>query len=153
GRVRGDRRAGRQAGTDARHRGARSVHASGHPRSLEASLNPGTTSLAELAALFLRLGTIAFGGPAAHIAMMGDEVVRRRGWMTEERFLDLLGATNLIPGPNSTEMAIHVGFARRRWAGLVVAGVSFIVPAMLLTGGLAWAYVRFGKLPQASWLL
>ena len=112
-----------------------------------------STSLAELAGLFLRLGATAFGGPAAHIAMMRDEVVRRRRWMTEERFLDLLGATNLIPGPNSTELAIHVGFARRRWLGLIVAGTSFIVPAMLCTGALGWAYVRFGKLPQTSWLL
>jgi len=111
------------------------------------------TSLAELAALFLRLGTIAFGGPAAHIAMMRDEVVRRRNWLTDERFLDLLGATNLIPGPNSTELAIHIGWGRRRWAGLLVAGVSFIVPAMLMTGALGWAYVRFGKLPETSWLL
>jgi chromate transporter len=111
------------------------------------------TSLAELAALFLRLGTTAFGGPAAHIAMMRDEVVRRRGWMTDERFLDLLGATNLIPGPNSTEMAIHVGWARRRWAGLLVAGLCFILPAMLMTGALAWAYVRFGTRPEAAWLL
>jgi chromate transporter len=111
------------------------------------------TSLGELALLFLRLGATAFGGPAAHIAMMRDEVVRRRKWMTEERFIDLLGATNLIPGPNSTEMAIHVGFDRRRWLGLVVAGVSFIVPAMLITGALGWAYVRFRKLPETSWLL
>jgi chromate transporter len=111
------------------------------------------TSLGELALLFLRLGATAFGGPAAHVAMMRDEVVRRRRWLTDERFLDLLSATNLIPGPNSTEMAIHVGWARRRWSGLLVAGVSFIVPAMLLTGALGWAYVRFGKLPQASWLL
>jgi len=111
------------------------------------------TSLRELAALFFRLGTTAFGGPAAHIAMMRDEVVARRKWLTEEQFLDLLGATNLIPGPNSTEMAIHVGWARRRWAGLVVAGVSFIVPAMLMTGALGWAYVRFGRLPETAWLL
>jgi chromate transporter len=111
------------------------------------------TSLMELAALFLRLGATAFGGPAAHIAMMRDEVVRRRGWLTDERFLDLLGATNLIPGPNSTEMAIHIGWARRRWAGLLVAGVCFIVPAMLITGALGWAYVRFGERPQVGWLL
>jgi chromate transporter len=111
------------------------------------------TSLGELAALFLRLGATAFGGPAAHIAMMRDEVVHRRGWLTDERFLDLLGATNLIPGPNSTEMAIHVGWARRRWAGLLVAGACFIVPAALLTSALAWAYVRFGALPQTAWLL
>jgi chromate transporter len=111
------------------------------------------TSLAELALLFLRLGATAFGGPAAHIAMMRDEVVRRRKWLTDERFLDLLGATNLIPGPNSTEMAIHIGWSRRRWSGLVTAGVTFIVPAMLITGVLGWAYVRFGKLPETSWLL
>jgi chromate transporter len=111
------------------------------------------TSLGELAGLFLWLGCTAFGGPAAHIAMMQDEVVKRRRWLTEERFLDLLGATNLIPGPNSTEMAIHIGWARRRWAGLVVAGVCFIVPAMLLTGALAWAYVRFGTRPAAFGLL
>jgi chromate transporter len=114
---------------------------------------PSTTSLAELARLFLRLGATAFGGPAAHIAMMRDEVVHRRGWLTDGHFLDLLGATNLIPGPNSTEMAIHIGWARRRWSGLVVAGASFILPAVLLTGALAWAYVRFGKLPGTQWLL
>ena len=111
------------------------------------------TSLAELARLFLRLGATAFGGPAAHVAMMRDEVVRRRSWMTDAAFLDLLGATNLIPGPNSTEMAIHVGWARRRWAGLVVAGLAFILPAALVTAALAWAYVRYGALPQARWLL
>jgi chromate transporter len=114
---------------------------------------PARTSLAELAVLFFRLGTTAFGGPAAHIAMMRDEVVHRRRWLTDERFLDLLGAANLIPGPNSTELAIHIGWARRRWAGLVVAGVCFIVPAMLMTGALAWAYVRFGRLPETAWLL
>jgi chromate transporter len=114
---------------------------------------PAPTTLVELAALFFRLGTTAFGGPAAHIAMMRDEVVHRRKWLTDERFLDLLGAANLIPGPNSTELAIHVGWARRRWAGLVVAGVCFIVPAMIMTGALAWAYVRFGRLPETAWLL
>ena len=118
-----------------------------------ASRQQARTTLGELALLFLRLGATAFGGPAAHIAMMQDEVVRRRQWLTEERFLDLLGATNLIPGPNSTEMAIHVGWARRRWAGLVVAGVAFIVPAMLLTGLLGWVYVRYGTVPAARWLL
>ncbi len=111
------------------------------------------TTLRELALLFLRLGATAFGGPAAHIAMMQDEVVRRRQWLSEARFLDLLGATNLIPGPNSTEMAIHIGWERRRWAGLVVAGVAFIVPAMLMTGLLGWVYVRFGAVPAAAWLL
>lgn len=111
------------------------------------------TPLPELALLFLRLGATAFGGPAAHIAMLRDEVVKRREWMTDAAFLDLLGATNLIPGPNSTEMAIHVGWARRRWAGLAVAGLAFILPATLITGALAWAYVRYGDLPQARWLL
>jgi len=109
--------------------------------------------LLELALLFLRLGTTAFGGPAAHIAMMEDEVVRRRGWLTREKFLDLLGATNLIPGPNSTEMAIHIGFLRGGWAGLVVAGVSFIIPAMVIVLAFAWAYVRFQQWPEVSWLL
>ena len=114
---------------------------------------PERTSLGELAALFVRLGATAFGGPAAHIAMMQDEVVTRRRWLSEERFLDLLGATNLIPGPNSTEMAIHIGWARRRWAGLVVAGLAFIVPAMLITGAMAWFYVRFNAVPALAWLL
>jgi len=113
----------------------------------------GVVSLRELGLLFLRLGATGFGGPAAHIAMMQDEVVNRRKWLTEERFLDLLGATNLIPGPNSTEMAIHIGWERRRWAGLIVAGLAFILPAMLITGALGWAYVRFGKLPSVGWLL
>lgn len=109
--------------------------------------------LAELALLFLRLGTTAFGGPAAHIAMMRDEVVRRRGWLTDEEFLDLLGATNLIPGPNSTEMAIHVGHRRAGFPGLVVAGACFILPAALITLVLAWAYVAFTARPAATWLL
>lgn len=112
-----------------------------------------TTQLSELALLFLRLGATAFGGPAAHIAMMRDEVVRRRSWLTDEHFLDLLGATNLIPGPNSTEMAIHIGWVRRRWSGLIVAGLSFILPAMLVTCLVGWAYVRFRKLPEVAWLL
>jgi len=109
--------------------------------------------LAEVALLFLRLGLTAFGGPAAHIAMLEHEVVRRRGWLNAEEFLDLLGATNLIPGPNSTEMAIHIGYRRAGWAGLVVGGVAFILPAMVIVTGIAWAYVRFGKLPQAEGLL
>lgn len=112
-----------------------------------------SADLRELAWLFLRLGVTAFGGPAAHIAMMQDEVVRRRKWLSEERFLDLLGATHLIPGPNSTEMAIHIGYERARGPGLVVAGVCFIVPAMLITGALGWAYVRSGTVPAATWLL
>ena len=111
------------------------------------------TPLRELAALFLKLGTIAFGGPAAHIAMMEDEVVRRRRWMTNDEFLDLLGATNLIPGPNSTEMAIHIGHRRAGWQGLVVAGASFILPAMLIVTGFAWAYVRYGSIPEVKGVL
>jgi chromate transporter len=109
--------------------------------------------LGELAALFFRLGVTAFGGPAAHIAMMRDEVVRRRGWMSDAEFLDLLGATNLIPGPNSTEMAIHIGHRRAGFAGLVVAGSAFILPAAAITLALAWAYVRYGALPEVGWLL
>jgi chromate transporter len=109
--------------------------------------------LRELAALFLKLGTISFGGPAAHVALMEEEVVRKRQWLTRQQFLDLLGAANLIPGPTSTEMAINVGFVRAGWAGLCVAGASFIVPAALITAGFAWAYVRFGALPQAASLL
>jgi chromate transporter len=106
----------------------------------------------ELALLFGRLGTTAFGGPAAHVAMMEGEVVRRRGWLGREEFLDLLGATNPIPGPNSTEMAIHVG-RRAGFPGLVVAGAAFIAPAALMVGGIAWAYLRFGRLPAAEGLL
>lgn len=111
------------------------------------------TRLLELAALFLRLGVTAFGGPAAHIAMMEDEVVARRQWLTREEFLDLLGATNLIPGPNSTEMAIHVGHRRAGWAGLLVAGSCFILPAALMVAALACIYVRFGSLPRSIAIL
>jgi len=114
---------------------------------------PTRTSLLELALLFGRLGATAFGGPAVHIALMEEEVVTRRGWLTRAEFLDFLGATNLIPGPNSTEMAIHVGRVRRGLPGLLVAGISFILPAAILVGGIAWAYVRFGALPQITWLL
>ncbi|MFB9681425.1 chromate efflux transporter [Streptosporangium vulgare] len=103
--------------------------------------------------LFLRLGVIAFGGPAAHIAMMHDEVVRRRGWLTEQRFLDLVGATNLIPGPNSTELAIHIGHDRAGWRGLVSAGVCFILPAALMVGTLAALYVHYGHTPAVSGIL
>lgn len=109
--------------------------------------------LGEVATLFLRLGCTAFGGPAAHIAIMHDEIVKRRQWLTDEKFLDLLGATNLIPGPNSTEMAIHIGYMRAGWRGLWVAGMCFIVPAALIVLALAWLYVQFGTTPQASWLL
>jgi chromate transporter len=111
------------------------------------------TPLPQIAWLFLRLGVTAFGGPVAHIAMMEDEVVRRRRWLSREEFLDLLGATHLIPGPNSTEMAIHIGRARAGWRGLLVAGACFIVPATLLVGALAWGYVRFGSVPAVTGLL
>jgi len=105
--------------------------------------------LRELAWVFLKLGTIGFGGPAAHIALMEDEVVRRRAWLTREEFLDLLAVTNLIPGPNSTEMAIHVGHRRAGAAGLVVAGACFILPATLIVTAMAMSYVRFGSYPAA----
>ncbi len=109
--------------------------------------------LSEVAGLFLKLGTTAFGGPAAHIAMMHDEVVKRRKWIDEQRFLDLLGATNLIPGPNSTEMAIHLGYVRAGWMGLILGGVCFILPAMLIVLALAWIYQRYGATPGANWLM
>lgn len=109
--------------------------------------------LEELARLFLKLGTVAFGGPAAHIAMMRGEVVERRRWMGEQEFLDLVGATNLIPGPNSTELAIHIGRMRAGWRGLIVAGACFILPAMFIVLALAALYVRYGQTPQAESLL
>jgi chromate transporter len=113
----------------------------------------GFAHLKEVITLFLKLGTTAFGGPAAHIALMHDETVKRRKWLSDQEFLDLVGATNLIPGPNSTEMAIHIGYLRAGWAGLVAAGACFIAPAMVIVLGLAWAYVQFGSTPQAEWLL
>ena len=109
--------------------------------------------LRELAVLFLRLGAISFGGPAAHIALIEEEIVRKRKWITRHQFLDMLGAANLIPGPTSTEMAINVGFVRAGWIGLCVAGASFILPAALITGTFAWIYVRFGTLTQAAAVL
>src|SRR5438105_15230107 len=109
--------------------------------------------LAEVALLFLKLGCTAFGGPAAHIAMMRHEVVQRRKWLDEQRFLDLLGATNLIPGPNSTEMTIHLGYLRAGWPGLIAGGVCFIVPAMVSVLAFAWAYVRYGSRAEVAWLL
>src|SRR3954466_4887688 len=105
----------------------------------------GESELGEVSRLFLRLGFTAFGGPAAHIAMMRHEVVERRQWMTDQHFLDLVGATNLIPGPNSTEMAIHIGHERAGWRGLLAAGLCFIMPAVLIVMALAWAYVRYGS--------
>jgi chromate transporter len=107
----------------------------------------------EVALLFLRLGLTAFGGPAAHIAMMHDEVVKRRKWLDDEHYLNLLGATQFIPGPNSTEMAIHIGFVRAGWAGLIVGGVCFALPAILIVTALAWAYVRYESLPQIGSIL
>jgi chromate transporter len=112
--------------------------------------NERSLRLQELARLFLKLGLTAFGGPAAHVAMMEDEVVRRRGWLTREKFLDLLGASNLIPGPSSTELVIHIGRERAGWPGLLVAGSCFIVPAALLSLALAWGYVRYGTLPATG---
>jgi chromate transporter len=109
--------------------------------------------LREVITVFLKLGLIGFGGPAAHIAMMRDEVVRRRRWLDDQAFLDLLGATNLIPGPNSTEMTIHLGYLRAGWPGLLAGGLCFILPAMTMVLALAWAYVRFGSSPAAGWLL
>jgi chromate transporter len=111
------------------------------------------TTLRELAWVFGKLGCTAFGGPAVHIAMMEDEVVRRRRWMTHARFLDLVGASNLIPGPSSTELAIHVGHVRGGWPGLVVAGACFILPAVAIVTAIAWAYVRFGALPAVAGVL
>jgi chromate transporter len=114
---------------------------------------PLRTRLFELFVIFLRLGVTAFGGPAAHIALYQDEFVRRRKWLSNQHFLDLLGATNLIPGPNSTEMAIHLGYVRAGLPGLIVSGVSFITPAMIMVLCLAWIYVHFGSLPQIESLL
>jgi chromate transporter len=110
-------------------------------------------SLGELAGVFLRLGTVSFGGPAAHVAMMETELVRRRKWLTREKFLDLLGASNLIPGPSSSELAIYIGYLRAGWVGLLVAGICFILPAACIVGALSWAYVRFGKLPATAAIL
>ncbi len=112
------------------------------------SLTNDHVSLRVLALVFLRLGAIGFGGPAAHIAMMEEETVKRRKWLTHEQFLDLLGATNLIPGPNSTEMAIHVGYVKAGWRGLAVAGSCFILPGAVITLFFAYLYVHFGAAPQ-----
>ena len=111
------------------------------------------TRLGELAAVFLRLGLTAFGGPAAHIAMMEDEAVVRRKWLTRERFLDLLGVTNLLPGPSSSELAIYLGYVRAGWRGLLVGGTCFIMPAAALVTAIAWTYARFGSLPEIAGML
>jgi chromate transporter len=110
-------------------------------------------AIRELAVLFLKLGSLAFGGPAAHTAMMESEVVRRRGWLTHQEFLDLMGATNLIPGPNSTELAIHIGHHRAGWPGLIVAGTCFILPAMLIVMAFGWLYVHYGHFPLMQRIL
>ena len=106
--------------------------------------------LKEIAQLFFKLGCISFGGPAAHITMMEDEVVKKRKWMTHEHFLDLIGATNLIPGPNSTEMTMHCEHERAGWKGLFVAGISFIFPAVVITAVFAWLYKQYGQLPEVE---
>jgi len=115
--------------------------------------SPPQNDLRDLGKLFFKLGVIGFGGPAAHIAMMEDEVVERRRWLSRQGFLDMVGATNLIPGPNSTEMAIHIGYSRGGFAGLLIAGTAFIVPAVAITTVLAWLYVRYGHMPQADPIL
>ena len=112
-----------------------------------------TSPLRELAAVFLRLGLTAFGGPAAHIAMMEDEAVVRRKWLTRERFVDLLGVANLLPGPSSSEVAIYLGYVRAGWPGLLLAGTCFILPATVLVGAIAWTYARFGSLPAMAGVL
>src|SRR5260370_5060269 len=109
--------------------------------------------LPELALNFLKIGATAFGGPPAHIAMMEEEFVGRRGWLDHQRFLDLIGAVNLLPGPNSTELALYIGLLRAGWLGLIVAGAAFILPSATLVLALAWAYVRFGALPQVAGVL
>jgi len=107
----------------------------------------------EVTGAFLKLGATAFGGPAAHIGLFRQEFVQRRQWLSDDEFLDLLGATNLIPGPNSTEMAIHIGFLRAGWAGLLAGGLAFTLPAVLIVLVLGWLYVGYGATPQAGWLL
>ncbi|MCZ2096514.1 MAG: chromate efflux transporter [Anaerolineae bacterium] len=120
---------------------------------MPASPSPPRGAVREVATTFLRIGLTAFGGPAAHIAIMRHELVERRKWVSEAHFLDLLGATNLIPGPNSSEMTMHLGFVRAGWRGLLAGGVAFLLPAMLIVLGIAWAYVEYGATPAAGWLL
>ena len=120
------------------------------PRGMSDSSPLREVSLTEIAFVFLKLGMIAFGGPAAHLAMMEEEFVRRRRWITQAEFLDRLATANLIPGPSSTEVAIFIGQLKRGWRGLIVAGFCFIVPAALIVSAIAWAYVRFGSLPRAQ---
>jgi chromate transporter len=123
------------------------------PPEPNSTIPPRRARLVEVGRVFLKLGLTAFGGPAAHIALMEDEAVRRHGWVTREEFLDLLAAANLIPGPNSTELAIHLGYRRAGWPGLLLAGAAFILPAFLIVLGIAWAYTKYGQLPQAHGIL
>ena len=110
-------------------------------------------NLKEVVQLFLKLGFTAFGGPAVHLGIMHDEVVKRRKWLNDEQFLDLVGATNLIPGPNSTEMTIHLSYLRAGWPGFILGGISFVLPAVLMVMGLAWSYQKYGAAPQVAWVL
>ena len=119
-------------------------------KSQDVTKNSQRSTLLEVAAAFLRIGLIAFGGPAAHLALLEDEFVSRRGWLSRQRFLDLMGATNLIPGPNSTEMAMHLGYERAGARGLFAAGLGFVLPAAGITALFAWVYVEFGSLPAAE---
>jgi chromate transporter len=123
------------------------------PTPATAAVPPESQRLRDVAFLFLRLGFTAFGGPAAHIALMEDETVTRRKWLSRDEFLDLLGIANLLPGPGSSEMAIYLGLRRAGWPGLILGGVCFVLPAALLAGVIAWGYLRFGSLPQASGML
>ena len=115
--------------------------------------HPSFQNLVEVLVFFLRMGFTAFGGPAAHIAIMQNELVRRKKWLNDQQFLDLIGITNLIPGPNSTEMAIHIGLLRAGWPGFFAGGLGFILPAFLIVLFLAWAYVEYGSIPEVGWLL
>lgn len=119
-------------------------------QSLQSAKNRKRKELLETAILFLKLGTISFGGPAAHIALMDQEVVRKRGWLDRDHFLSLLAATNLVPGPNATEMAIHIGYVHAGWPGLIAGGVSFILPAFLICLGIGWFYLEFGSIPEIA---
>jgi len=115
--------------------------------------NEKENSLKEVVLLFLKLGFTAFGGPAVHLGIMHDEVVKRRKWLNDEQFLDLVGATNLIPGPNSTEMTIHLSYLRAGWPGFILGGICFVLPAVLMVMGLAWSYQKYGTAPQVAWVL
>jgi len=110
-------------------------------------------NLKEVVLLFLKMGFTAFGGPAVHLGIMHDEVVKRRKWLNDEQFLDLVGATNLIPGPNSTEMTIHLSYLRAGWPGFILGGISFVLPAVLMVMGLAWSYQKYGAAPEVAWVL